>query len=270
MWIKKILKNLSPNKIIDFLVINFSLFVLFFAWIRFITKSIYHALVISLLLLVGYNLLGYYIKKSKMDKKNILETRKRNIESCVISLLSLDKSEINELFSNQFLAQKNNKNQVKSIFIKKDEENVGISYYFETLTLSLEYAIKIVRQAVKEGLNKIIIFCCDCKRDDELKLLGIQNIKVEIYKKENVYETLFENKNIIIENEINFSSPKKMKFKDYFSHALTKDKSKKYFFSGLLIFFASLIVRHNFYYIIMSSLLFMLAILSRREFSWHK
>lgn len=270
MRIKDILKNLSMNKIFDFFIINFSLFVLFFAWIRFITKSIYHAIVISLLLLVGYNMLRFYLQRIRGDKKIMLETRKRERDDKIYSLLSLDKVEIDRLFSNNYLAQKDDKNLVKSIFIEKNDKKIGVSYYFDGLNLPIEYALKIVRSAIKDRLKKIIIFCYDCKEIDEAKLVGIQNITVEVYKKDRVFDALFENENVKIEDEIKFSNAKKMKIKDYFSHALTKDKSKKYFFSGLLIFFASLIVRYNIYYIIMSSLLFILSLLSRKEFSWHK
>lgn len=265
MKIKKLFKKLSLNKAIDFLIINTALFILIFTWVRFVTRSLFFSLFTSLVFLLAFNIVKIFIMRKNIANRQSSKEIKDEMDRKVYSLIYLPKNELDDLFSKIYLATNNSKNDIYNVFIKNNDEKIGISYYFEKEVLDKEFCLKLIYKAIKLNLKVIIICCYSCNEKDYHLFKNIQNIKVKIYQKEDTYKELFESKNIDLGKEIIFSTSKKKQLKEYLKSAINREKSKKYFFSGLLIFFASLFVRYNFYYIIMSSLLFLLAILSRNK-----
>ena len=68
---KNLIKKFSLSKTLDFLFFNFTLFLIFFTWTRFIIKSNLLALILSIAVIIGFNLVKQifdYIKNTKKRK----------------------------------------------------------------------------------------------------------------------------------------------------------------------------------------------------------
>ena len=264
---RKILSKLSLGILFDTLFCNFIVFLISFAWARFMTKSVVISIVICVVFLFIFNVMLYIIKSKKQEKSKINKNKLKEKESKTYALLLMDKSEIRDIIEKRYLAQKTNNYGLENIVIT-DEYAIG--FYFENKLMTLEDGLKLIQKTIKLDKNKIKILCYECSEKDKLKMQSIENISVEIITKDKLYDELFRKGDIDIDCKIKFSNKKKMSPKQLIKLALQKNKAKKYFASGLLIFFCSLIVRYNIYYILASSILFLLALISYNEKKFQK
>lgn len=256
--LKKYLKGLTLAQIIDFILTNIALFLILFAWSRFIFKksgSLVPFFVI-LAILVGWNTIKVSFKSHKKSfvvpqnesEKWAYFVSTQNESANLDFLISLYGNEAQKLSANLFLLP----------------NGVGIGFDFFENELSDIRALKIVRFAKEQNIKKVAIYCIDCDKKIKMFLENIKDIEVAVCDKNClVYKT---KKAGLAPPNIFEQKPKnKIKFKEFLSISLSRQKAKGYFLSGVLIFFCSLIVRRNIYYVLMSSLLFLLSILSLRQ-----
>lgn len=262
------MKNFKFSKVIDSIFINFLLFLISFAWLRFLIKKIFISFILSIILVSLFNFIKFFLNKTKADKTRISKTLEQDIESYNLTLLSSEPKE-NLIFFAGLLKEK-----VQQILEEQNlilySETVGnglqkvalCPIYFES-ELKYEVALKHVYFAIKNKANSILLCCNYCPQKTKLLLEKIDNLKVIVLDKNLVYNNLLKAYNLYPKIIFKFKTNKKLKFKEIINISLEKSRAKKYFFSGLFIFFCSFFVQYNFYYVFMSSLLFLLALICK-------
>jgi hypothetical protein len=259
----KILKRLSLANILDFCIINFSIFLITFAWTKFWSKSTSLSIIVAILFCVIITILGQVVKNKKNTKYVAKKEDAKNIERLSIFLLTCSKEEVCSQIKKLLLTQNSNIKDLNYDIIINDGE--FLLPMFEDLSLSFEKAIKNIKKAVESNVKVIKILCIECDYMTKKRLESIENIKVEVKTKNEIYYQIFRSKIPVFDKEIKFADNKKYRFKELVRISLAPEKSKKYFVCGIFIFLCSIVVRYNIYYVFMSSLLFLLAILSRKN-----
>ena len=257
------LKNFRLNKFIDFLFFSVCIFLIVFAYLRFLRCNIAVSSAFALLTVVLAGAIRQLIKHKKQSKKALDLVRSKRVNDCMMSLLTNDKIENETIFKNILMAQNNG-----VVVLNCDlmlYENEALYLGFDKDELDYLDSLRAIKKAINKGARHIRLLCISCKTADKIKLESIENITVEIVEKEEVYLEYFDGKNYLPKQNISFKKQNKIKLRQLKEMSLTREKSKKYFLYGLMIFFCSLIVRYNFYYVFMSSILFLLSILSRKK-----
>lgn len=254
------MKNFKFATIIDFISINFLIFLITFTWYRFLTKNALLSFFLAIISMSIFLFFKLYSFKSKKNKSVISKTLKQDIDSYILSLLSNTKKENLEFVKKCIKTQDPTIKEQKNMILT----NLNTAYcpiFFDN-ELSQTVALKHIKYAIQLNLKKIIILCSNIKEQTKLSLLSISNIEVEIIDKNNIYQKFFllhqQYPKIIFE----YKQQKKIKFKQLLSISFSRARSKNYFLSGLFILFYSFFVRLNFYYVFLSTLLFLFALIS--------
>lgn len=283
--LKTFLKNITLPKTIDFLLVNFSLFLLLFVWSKFIFKRNYFlSFLLTFACLVGWNIIYFTLKLvkkspsvSSKDTENwaqyVLSQNEEDNLKLLISLyqqkFSYTNNSQNNAKSSSLSLNNTNDNSNQDITILSNNlfllpTNVGIAFDFFESDISLVRSLKIVRLAKEKGISKLAIFCVNYTPKTKMFLENLEGIEVQICDK-SCLSLKTKKAGLTPPNVLREKTPHKLKFKEFISISLAREKAKKYFFSGLLIFFCSLIVKNSIYYVLMSSFLFLLSILSLRQ-----
>lgn len=264
------MKNFKFAKIIDLVFINFLVFLIIFAWLRFLTKKILISIILSLILLFLFNFIKFFFGKAKEDKIKVSKTLEQDIESYNLTLLSNESKE-NLMFFKSILKDKNaeilheqNLILYDEIFQSTTQKFALCPMYFES-ELKYDMALKYISFAIKNKAKSIYICCNICPQKTKIMLENIKNLKVLVLDKNLVYTNIFKAHNYYPEIKLEFKKSKKLKLKEIINISFDKSRARGYFLSGLFIFFCSFFVRYNFYYVFMSSLLFLFALLSKTK-----
>ncbi len=258
---KNYLKNLRFSNVVDFIFFNLTLFLIFFAWTRFIFKSVTIALVLTFSLLIAINIIKSIRHYLKSNKTASLKIKTSDLENRMLVLFCKSKLEQIDLFTS-FYDKEKIECIIENLIIFKDSSAISVN--FSQKKEPQESFLKTIYKARINNINKLIILCYEVNKQDKIFFENLKDINVSIYEKEDVY-TKFLIKKPSFENYFEVKSGSKIKFKQLLTLSIDKSKAKGYFFSGLLIFFCSLIVRYNIYYVIMSSIMFLLALLCVRH-----
>ena len=256
------LKSLNFANVIDFIFFNVSLFLIFFAWTKFIFKKNLIALILTFSIIIAINISKSIKNYVKSNKRKNQELKKKDIENCMLSLLAQSDKENLDFFSKVFSFKKI-KYKKKNFLLFENHE--AVCFDFSQKLLSSETCLKHIHYAIKQGINKLGILCYNISPQDKLFFENLSNIQIKIYEKIDIYACFLSRYGIFPKKILEIKSTQKLKFKQIINISLDRKKSKAYFLSGVLIFFCSLIVRYNIYYVIMSSILFFMAILCRRQ-----
>lgn len=256
------LKSFNFAKIIDLIFFNVSLFLIFFAWTKFIFKRNLIALILTFSIIIAINIVKSIRNYIKSNKNKTQDLKKKDIENCMLSFLAQSDKENLDFFLKVF--------SFKKIKYKKKnfllfENNEAVCFDFSQKLLSSETCLKHIHYAIKQGIKKLGILCYSLPSQDKLFFENLKNIQIKIYEKTDIYTQFLSKYGFFPEKVLEIKSTQKLKIKQIINISLDRKKSKAYFFSGILIFFCSLIVRYNIYYVIMSSILFFMAILCRRQ-----
>lgn len=252
------IKNIKFYALFDFLFFNFSVFLILFAWTRFLTKSAVYASIISLIILFVANLIRNRLKTTKTKKKIEQNSHKNKIENAMLSLLASDEKQNRELFLKVFSYFVDAK--IEGKYIVFDKKIVAID--FTKKTIYLEDFIKLFSKIKILGKKTLIFLCYTFDAKDKIFAQNLEGISVKIVEKKDIYESLFVPSNTFPEKLFEMKKNAKLKFKQVMQMSFSRDKAKKYFLSGLLVFFCSLIVRRSIFYVLMSSVMFCFAIVS--------
>ncbi len=256
--LKKRLKGLTLAQIIDFILTNIALFLILFAWSRFIFKKSgsWVPFVVTFSIIIAWNTIKLTFKLTKKclivpqneGEKWAYFVSTQNECDNLDFLIRLYGDDAQKLSNNLFLLP----------------SGVGIGFDFFENELSDIMALKIIRFAKEQNIKQVAIYCIEYDKKIKLFLENIKDIEVAICDK-NCLAHKAQKAGLTPPNIFEQKSKNKIKFKEFLSISLSREKAKSYFLSGILIFFCSLIVRRNIYYVLMSSLLFLLAILSLRK-----
>lgn len=258
---KKILfhfKNIRIYALLDFLFFNFSFFLILFAWIRFLTKSAFSAVFISIIILTVANFIKRMLNKSKTSKRIELNNHKNELENAMLTLLASSEEKNKEFFLKVFERFKDAK--IEGEFILFDDKAVCVD--FSGKTIYLEKAIKKIPLALELKKKELLFLCYSFDPKEKMFVENLSGISVKVVEKDEIYNKLFVLSNIFPQKIFETKSLGKLKFKQIMKMSFRKNKAKGYFLSGLLVFFCSLIVTNNIFYVLMSSIMFCFAIFS--------
>lgn len=254
------MKNFKFTSVIDYIFINFLIFLITFTWARFITKNFALSIVIGTTFTFIFIIFTTFVLKRKKNKIKISKSLQKDIDNYNLTLLSNSKLQNLNFFANALSNQNNLKILEKENLIICDTSCLCPMYGNQVL--SVDNAVKQIRLAIANNLTKITFFCFEIDDKTKIFLQQINNIEVEIINKNNIYSNFF----IIYQTypQIIFETKtqKKLKFKQIINLSFCKSRSKNYFLSGLFILFCSFFVRLNFYYVFFSSLLFTFSLIS--------
>lgn len=264
------MKNLKFSKIIDFVFINFIVFLITFAWIRFLIKKIILALILSAIILLIFNFIKYFFNKSKEDKFKISKTLEQDIESYNLTLISNETGENLKFFANMLIDKSPKIIEEQNLVLYKENcsgiiEDFALAPIYCEPELQYSMALKHISFAIKNKAKCVYLCCNACSQKTKLLLEKIDNIQVVILDKNLVYSNFFKVYNTYPDIKFKFKIDKKIKLKEIINISFDKSRTKSYFLSGLFIFFCSFFVKYNFYYVFMSSLLFLFALLSKTK-----
>ena len=246
------MKSLKLAYIIDFIFINFLIFLIIFTWARFFTKSILLSFFIAIVCSGIFVFFKIFVYKS--NKLNISTNLQKDINNYILSLLSNTKKEnldyVKECLKTDYLKTDEDKNLIFTNF-----KTVYCPVFFEN-TLTLPTALKHIKFAITDNNKKIIFLCNEVSENQKTMLCNIDNIDVEILDKNNIFQKFFllyqQYPKILFDRK----KQKKINLKQLINVSFNKSRSKKYFLSGLFVLFCSLFVKLNFYYVFLSTLLF--------------
>ena len=257
------MKSFRINRFIDFMFFAFSIFLIVFAYARYLRCSLFIAWAVASILCILLCVMRQLFLKKKSGKETNYKIHKEKVEQCIFVLITNSHEDNLSLFQNMLLTQNNDVLILNSNLIKFNDSAIYLG--FDTEKLNSIDAFRAIKTAYDKGAKDIKLLCPSCQINDKIKLERIENIKVQILEKEQIYTDYFDGNDNLLHTNISFRKQNGIKLKELKEMSLSREKSKKYFLYGLLIFFCSLIVRYNFYYVFMSSILFLLAILSRRH-----
>lgn len=255
------MKNFKLSSIIDFVFVNFLIFLIAFTWSRFLTKNISLSFFIGLICTAIFVFFIKFVSKTKKNKINMTKSLQKDIDNYLLTLLSNSKEQ-NLMFFNNAI-----KNENEAYILQEQNLIIYNSIYclcpmFNEKNLNLTSALKQIRIAIENKINKITFFCFEIDDKTKIFLKQIKNIEIEILDKNNIYTNFFVLYQYYPEIIFETKAQKKLKFKQILNLSFCKSRSKNYFLSGLFILFCSMFVRLSFYYVFLSSLLFLFAIIS--------
>lgn len=252
------IKKIRLYTLVDFLFFNLSFFLIIFAWVRFLTRNTFSAVVISIIILVVANFVKSVLKTNKKNKKIEINNKQNEIENTMLTLLASSEEENKLFFMKVFESFK--KTKIEADFIIFDDKAVCMD--FTEKTIHLEKAIKKIPFAKNIGKKELLFLCYSFDPKDKMFVENLGSPNIKIVEKDEIYTNLFSPSKIFPEKIFETKSLGKLKFKQLLKMSFRKDKTKKYFLSGMLVFFCSLIVQNNIFYVLMSSVMFCFALFS--------
>jgi hypothetical protein len=261
--IKNFFKNLKFYEVVDFIFFNFAVFLILFAWTRFLTKNIVSAIAISVIILLVANFVKTVLKKSSATKKKKVNAKTAEVENAFVNIFASSEEENAQLFLNIFNHFRESKLKENDIIF----DDKVVCFDFDERVAPIEKALKKILIATKLGQKKIMFLCYSFDAKDKIFVENLKDFEVKVVQKDEIYEKLFVPSQIFPKKSVEVKAGGKIKFKQLVKMSFGREKAKKYFLSGLLVFFCSLIVKNNLFYVFMSSIMFCFALfsLSKKE-----
>lgn len=244
--------------IFDCLFLIFVILFITFAWVQFFVKQIFLSLFISLMLTLSVIFVLRWLRIKKVGQNKILQEKQSNFTKFKLAIQTLPKAQLTTLIKKLIPARyysKTNKGDIT--FIKNNLYHTITCYFSNELTEA-----KLLELIKSKTADVLIVLCSSFTKDAQLISTSFNNIKIELLTIEQLYDIFIKNNIEIDTSNINFKSSHKT-IKDVLKNIVSRDKSKKYFVTGLILLFTSLIVPFKIYYIVISSILFILSLFCR-------
>ena len=170
------LKNFRLNKFIDFLFFSVCIFLIVFAYLRFLRCNIAVSSAFALLIVVLAGAIRQLIKSKKQSKKALDLVRSKRVNDCMMSLLTNDKIENETIFKNILMAQNNAVVVLNCDLMLYEDEALYLG--FDKDELDYLDSLRAIKKALNKGARHIRLLCMSCKTADKIKLESIENITV--------------------------------------------------------------------------------------------
>ena len=242
--------------ILDLIFLSIATFLIIFAWLQFFLKNILISLLLSTIISLAILFLIRFIKEKKHSsiQKKMDETS--NITKFTLTLQTLPSLKFNQYIKKLIPQNLNPHIQKGDVIFTKNNISTICTYSGE---LNENKLLEIIKTKTS---NNLIIFCTDYSANTKTLSNSFKNKTIKLVKLEELYEVFNKNNIIIDTTNINLNKSK-ITFKEILLGAISKDKSKGYFISGLIFLFTSLIIPYHAYYVIFSTVLIGLSIICR-------
>lgn len=244
--------------IFDSVFLGFVIFFIIFAWVQFFVKQIFLSFFISIILALSAIFILRWLNLKKTNRLNSWKENQANLTKFKLAIQTFSSAKLSTLIKRLIPSKyetKTTKGDV--VFIKNDLKHTFTSYYSGELT-----ELKLLKLIKTKNTDVLIILCSSFSKDAKLICTAFTGKQIELITLEQLYE-LFDKNNIWIDTSHIVLSPAKNTLKQILKNTLSRDKSKKYFITGLILLFTSLIVPFKIYYVVFSSVLFVLCLVCR-------
>ena len=94
------MKNFKFATLIDFIFVNFLIFLITFTWSRFLTRNVVLSFFIGLICIAIFIIFNNFSRLSKKNKINITKSLQKDIDSYLLTLLSNSNAKNIDYFAN--------------------------------------------------------------------------------------------------------------------------------------------------------------------------
>lgn len=255
-------KNINLFTIINLCFRLFILFLIFFVWLRYITKELAISLVLSICLAILSDFILNKIFQFFKKNRNLTNKEKERIdEYSLYFLFNDDEDNINFFYS---LAKKKHDviKGIRYLTIINNDSIVLLFPFFTFRKFSCDDLIYVYNQTKFDKPTKLVI-CTNEVEPAALKLASkLTQTNIVILDKTEIFHKLLTEYDYYPEKKVELKENIKISFKELIAFSLNKKRTKGYFISSIILLFSSFIVNNNIYYIIMSSILLILAFVS--------
>ena len=245
--------------------IFFRLLVIFFAifiWIRYFVESLILSVFLTVCTTFLIDFLIHFILNKKKYISNLKNEEIIKIEQIKNTFILWQENKTTIFFLKMLQNKFEVKKESKFLLLKKDKQIIAIRTQFMYRNFCVDDLIDFTVKIKKYNPIKLIVcssaFDKDCfsiskNFDIDIILLDAEQTYINFLKKYEYFPTT-----LIKLNTNNTGAT----FKSLFSNAISRTKTKGYFFASVLLLLSSFIIKFNFYYAIMSSLLLILSAIS--------
>jgi len=264
------MKRYALSNILDTVFKTVIIFAICFVWIRYYVYSLNETLLYTILLTIIINLIFLFFKKKKEKNEKINKDEQLKINECVNEFLFSSHKKNTQFFYK--LLQKKHKvtYQKPFLIITKSNGKIGLLPYYKNRKLTMDTVKNFIILAKKKELKKLII-CCKTSEQEVLNLCKqYTQIKLLILDAKQTYYKLLKPYNYFPQIVTNLIEEQKLTTSQMLVVMFDKKRTKGYVISAVILLFTSFIVPYNIYYVIFSSFLFLLALFSYFNTSFHK
>lgn len=248
--------------IVDTFFIALVTMLIIFVWLQFFIKNIALSLILSSILSIAVIYLFHSIKSKKQIKKFKTASKSTSILKFKLAIQTMPQVKLLQLIK-QLVPNKYETKTIKGdmIITKK-----GIPHIFTTHFNSELTEPKLLEIIKTKQYDNITIFCISFDSNLPSICQTLKNKSINLINLDQLY-VLFEQNNITIDTSNIDLNKHKITLTEILKKALSRNKSKGYFISGLVLLFTSLIIPYKIYYVVFSSVLFILSLICRLKTS---
>ena len=244
--------------IIDTFFIALVTMLIIFAWIQFFIKNIILSLILSTLLSLAVIYLFRYIHSKKQTRYLSAMTKKDEIIKFKLAIQTIPHTQLISLIKRLIPKKYEIKVSKGNISVIKDTVlHIFITHFDGELSES-----KLLEIIKTHKCSNITIFCLSFNNNLKQICNAFKNKTISLIDLEQLYN-LFNQNNITIDTSNIDLSKHKITLLEILKNAVSRNKSKGYFISGLVLLFTSLIIPYKIYYVVFSTVLFALSLLCR-------
>lgn len=237
---------------------------LFFVWIRFLTRKFWLSLTLSIFTTGILCFVSSVWNKKKNSKQKLKLKEKEDAENMFLSLVCQDNSI--KFFEN--LAKTHHKNVIaKTHYITVDypiEKSKTLLWFENSFsTLTIARFVEIYNKVKKEKANKIVICCKDADAKSLKPFFDNFNEKIIVLDQYETYKNLYKIYDFYPNITRKYSKERQKVFNDFIAYSFNKKRTKGYLFSAFILILSSLFVRETIYYCLISSILLIFALVSQ-------
>ena len=244
--------------IVDTVFVTLAILLIIFAWVQFFIKNIILSLILASIISLCIIFLMRRIKSKKQTRhlNNVAQTTE--MLKFKLTIQTLPHSKLISLIKHLIPSKYEPKTIKGDIIATKDGvTHVFTTYFHNELTES--QLLEIIK--TKQYKN-ITIFCSAFSNDVKSVCNVFINKNIRLINLEELYN-LFEQNNITIDTSNINLTKHKITLLEILKNAISRNKSKGYFISGIVLLFTSLIIPYKIYYVVFSSALFALSLVCR-------
>ena len=176
---KELIKSIRFADLIDFVIFNLSIFLLIFAWTKFVFKSTLPSFIVTFATCICINIFKSTFSSQKKEKNKLLKQEQLQVEKLSNYMLTQKTSENLQLIK-QLYSNKNIKNIKENLILFDD--NIAVGFDYEHLQLDHIFMLKTLRQAQNLDATKLYMYCNNCEYKEKLFFENIKNLEVVVLK----------------------------------------------------------------------------------------
>lgn len=237
------------------------IFLIFFIWLRFFTKSLWISIFISTIATIIVEIITFIFSNKNKSKESLKIKEKENAENMFLSLSTSSTSL--DFFLQLALSRHQNSNKKKEYIVinHRDKTKVILYPFLQLKKLTLNDVLKITSLISKDSPDKLVITCFEYEKE-VIPFVRNFNFEIIVLDRFETYCHLYKEYDFYPEITMQYKKEGKLSFRDLIAFSFNKARTKGYLFASFILFATSFFVKLNIYYCIVSSILLLFALIS--------